>query len=67
MLTVKECALALDVSPDTIRRWIRDRGLPARRRGAQHYSIQPTELANWCADEGIEIFNPFLARPGATG
>ncbi len=60
-LTPKEVALACDVRYDTVLRWIRKHGLPARRRGLTGaYSLEPAAVMKWCRDREVHIYNPFL-------
>jgi excisionase family DNA binding protein len=55
MLTIAETAVRLHVSAPTVRRLIRDAGLPAKKLGTSHSSsvrIDPVELDAWlCRSE----------------
>ncbi len=63
MLTAKEAALAVDRSVDTIRRWIRDGRLRARRDGvSRSYFIAEAELLRFCKRHDVALTNPFLER-----
>ena len=56
MLTVKEAALAVDRSVDTIRRWIRDGRLLARRDGISGvYRIPEDELDAFCRAHDVPV------------
>lgn len=63
MMTPKEVALACDVHHQTVLRWIRSQGLPARRRGLHGaYELEPAAVVAWCDQRGVAIFNPFAER-----
>lgn len=51
MLTVPEAARRTGRNPETIRRWIREGKLPARKVGTQHV-IEEVDLASFVADDG---------------
>ena len=60
MMTPKEVALACDVHHQTVLRWIRSQGLPARRRGLHGaYALEPIAVMKWCSARGVAIYNPF--------
>ncbi len=63
MLSPKEVGLALDCSAETVRRWIRDGRLKARRHGISgQYEIAQAELFRFCKTNDVHICNPFLQR-----
>lgn len=55
MLTVPEAARATGRNPETIRRWIREGRLPARKVGTQHM-IEEVDLA--LLDENAQLPAP---------
>ena len=60
MLSAKEVALACDVSAQTVRRWIKEKGLPARRAGFRApLELDPIKVARWCEENNVPIHNPF--------
>ena len=62
-MTPKEVALACDVHHQTVLRWIRELGLPAKRSGISGpYELEPAAVRKWCADKGVTIHNPFDRR-----
>jgi excisionase family DNA binding protein len=58
MLTVPEAARRTRRNPETIRRWIREGKLPARKVGAQHV-IEEADLDGLLADGVLPGFSPF--------
>lgn len=64
-MTPKEVALACNVTYHTVLRWIRDHGLPAKRRGIRGsgmLELEPAAVKRWCNDNDVQIHNPFHAR-----
>jgi len=56
MLTVPQAAKRSGKHPETIRRWIREGKLPARKIGTQHI-IEEADLGNLVADEVLPGFS----------
>lgn len=54
MLTVPEAARRLGRNPETIRRWIREGRLPARKVGTQHV-IEEADLDPLAEDEELPV------------
>jgi excisionase family DNA binding protein len=50
LLTTREVAERLTVAPETILRWIDDRGLPARRLTSRAIRFDADELEAWLAE-----------------
>jgi PTS system nitrogen regulatory IIA component len=59
-LTIPEAAQLLQVTEDTVYRWIRERGLPASQFGGR-YHFNKMWLMEWAHDKGI----PVAAEAGA--
>jgi PTS system nitrogen regulatory IIA component len=53
-LTAREAAKLLNVTPDTLRQWIKHRGLPAHRLN-EHDRFNQTQLLEWATAEGIPL------------
>jgi PTS system nitrogen regulatory IIA component len=64
-LRIREVARLLNVSEQTVYRWVRERSLPAHRLGEQ-YRFNRVELQEWAATHGHrvspELFVPAAAR-----
>ncbi len=60
-LSVREAARLLEVSEDTVRRWIRDEALPASRVRQEH-RLNRAELQEWAATHGHRV-SPDLFLP----
>jgi excisionase family DNA binding protein len=58
VLTVPQAARRTRRNPETIRRWIREGKLPARKVGSQHV-IEETALKGMLAKEVLPGFSPF--------
>lgn len=54
MLTVPEAARRVGKNPETIRRWIREGRLPARKVGTQHV-IEESDLDPLAEDEELPV------------
>lgn len=57
MLTVPEVARRVGRNPETVRRWIREGKLPARKVGTQHV-IEEADLEAFRADPGRPSLPP---------
>jgi excisionase family DNA binding protein len=57
MLTVPEAARRVGRNPETVRRWIREGKLPARKVGTQHV-IEEGDLAAFRAEAGPVALPP---------
>lgn len=57
VLTVPQAARRTRRNPETIRRWIREGKLPARKIGSQHV-IEEADLEGLFADEVLAGFSP---------
>src|SRR5207249_2167767 len=62
-LRARDVAKLLDVSEQTVYRWVRDRSLPAHRIGEQ-YRFSRVELQEWAATHGHRV-SPELFAPQA--
>lgn len=57
MLTVAQAARRTRRNPETIRRWIREGKLPARKVGSQHI-IEEADLEGLFAEDVLPGFSP---------
>jgi PTS system nitrogen regulatory IIA component len=69
-LTVRETARLLNVSPETVYRWIKSKGLPAHQVNEQ-YRCNRAELLEWATASGTPISpklfrEPVVVRAGET-
>src|SRR3954465_8232435 len=53
-LSTRDVSAALDVTEDTVIRWIRQRGLPARHVAGQ-YRFHRAELLEWATANGEKV------------
>jgi len=53
-MTVKECGIESGRSDQTIRWWIKKRGLKAKKKGFKELSISPEDWKDFCDEHGIE-------------
>ena len=58
-LTVKDVAQLLEVSENTVYRWLTDGDLPASKVN-ENYRVNSVELLEWAAAQGIELSPRFL-------
>lgn len=63
-LTVRETARLLNVSPETVYRWIKSKGLPARQVNEQ-YRCNRAELLEWATASGTPISPKLFREPAA--
>jgi excisionase family DNA binding protein len=52
LLTTKEVADAMKVSPRAIQRWVQEAGLPATKLGGKLLRFEATEVAAWYEQQG---------------
>jgi excisionase family DNA binding protein len=62
MITVPEAARRAGRNPETIRRWIREGRLPARKVGTQHV-IEEEELSSLLEDEELPVPSEWSRMP----
>jgi excisionase family DNA binding protein len=53
LLSAREVALYLGVTADTVKAWIRTKGLPAVQLNKREYRIDPIDLEQWL-DRGTQ-------------
>lgn len=58
-LTIREAAGYLGVGERTVRRWIRDRGLPAHRVD-ERLRLNPIEVWEWATEQGVPVSRRLL-------
>jgi nitrogen PTS system EIIA component len=64
-LRVRDVAKLLNVSEQTVYRWVRERSLPAHRVGEQH-RFSRVELQEWAATHGHRVSPELFATPAST-
>ena len=60
-LTLREATTYLGVNEDTVRRWIKSRGLPAHRVN-ERLMLNAIELWEWATENGIAVSRDLLER-----
>jgi len=60
-LTIRQATRYLDVDEETVRRWIKDRGLPAHRVNERLY-LNAIELWEWATENGVQVSRDLLDR-----
>jgi PTS system nitrogen regulatory IIA component len=60
-LTIREATVYLGVNEDTVRRWIKGRGLPAHRVN-ERLMLNAIELWEWATENGIAVSRDLLER-----
>jgi PTS system nitrogen regulatory IIA component len=60
-LTLREATVYLGVNEDTVRRWIKGRGLPAHRVN-ERLMLNAIELWEWATENGIAVSRDLLER-----
>lgn len=65
-LTARGMARLLSVSPEMVYRWIKEKGLPARRLNEQ-YRCNRTQLLEWASARRIPLAPPFLRELKGSG
>lgn len=60
-LTLRQATTYLGVSEDTVRRWIRDRGLPAHRV-SERLHLNAIELWEWATENGVPVSRTLLEQ-----
>lgn len=59
VLSTRDAAQKLQVSPDTVLRWIKSNDLPATRIGKRgHWRIRQTDLEQFAETHGVELLKP---------
>ena len=51
LLSVEEAAEFLQISPQVVRKWARDREIPAIRMGERFWRFRRSALMEWAADK----------------
>lgn len=65
-LTVRDVARLLRVSPETVRRWVKEKGLPARQINEQ-YRCNRTQLLEWASARRIPLAPHLFREPKDSG
>jgi len=60
-LTIRQATRYLGVDEETVRRWIKDRGLPAHRLSERLY-LNAIELWEWATENGVQVSRDLLDR-----
>jgi PTS system nitrogen regulatory IIA component len=60
-LTIRQATRYLDVSEDTVHRWIKERGLPAHRVN-ERLHLNAIELWEWATENGVPVSRDLLDR-----
>lgn len=60
-LTIRQATRYLDVSEDTVHRWIKERGLPAHRVN-ERLHLNAIELWEWATENGVQVSRDLLDR-----
>ncbi len=58
-LTIRQAATYLDVSEQIVRRWIKERGLPAHRAN-ERFHLNAIELWEWAIEHGVPVSRRLL-------
>ena len=58
-ITIREAAGYFGVDDRTVRRWIRQRGLPAHRVD-EHLRLNPIEVWEWATEQGVQVSRRLL-------